>query len=433
MDSEERDPKLEKHLDEWLDDALAGYSKAEARPGLEQRITATLRAEDRAPARRRWWIFLTPAAAALAVLAVTVSLHQKQGAPSVPQNAATSTEIAKNEPQASQSALENDRLATPAREVKPAARTRQKEQPETRSNEQTVHLYAAPLPPAAPPAQLATRSAPSDQPAQQRIEVGPVASTVTATKPAAPVSGVVGGLVSRNDSQQALGAAGAPPPPAQLAKSEAEPREAGRQLTSAPQVAATLARPAAKTIKKLPTGTVEVAASAPVLDTSALEQKQSDSVAANSSFAAYTSANQQAFYKLDFVLRELEDGKTVNVRNYSLLARAGDWQQLRVGTSVPTTTESTRVDNKEAIGLSVDCRIVPSSDGTAVLVTKADITTSVANHAEKLDADKAQPIHHVQMNTSAPVTLGKSVVLSGVDELSSKHRFELEVTVTKAK
>jgi hypothetical protein len=37
------------------------------------------------------------------------------------------------------------------------------------------------------------------------------------------------------------------------------------------------------------------------------------------------------------------------------------------------------------------------------------------------------------MNTSAPITLGKPTVLSGVDELSSKRRFELEVTVTKAK
>ena len=49
MDFKERDPKLEKHLDEWLDDALAGYSKADPRPGLEQRITTTLRAQSSLP------------------------------------------------------------------------------------------------------------------------------------------------------------------------------------------------------------------------------------------------------------------------------------------------------------------------------------------------------------------------------------------------
>src|SRR4051794_33574077 len=116
MDYKERDPKLEKHLDEWLDDALAGYSKADPRPGLEQRITATLRAEDRGPARRRWWIFLTPAAAGLAVLAVTISLHQKQGTTPVPQNVATSTKIARNEPPSSYALPENDRAKTSARD-----------------------------------------------------------------------------------------------------------------------------------------------------------------------------------------------------------------------------------------------------------------------------------------------------------------------------
>src|SRR6266496_3384302 len=79
------------------------------------------------------------------------------------------------------------------------------------------------------------------------------------------------------------------------------------------------------------------------------------------------------FYKLDFVVRELEDGKTVNTRNYTLMARSGEWQQLRVGTRVPVTMQEKKVDYMD-VGLSVDCRIFGQEDNAA-LMTKAEITS----------------------------------------------------------
>ena len=455
MDFKERDPKLDKHLDEWLDDALAGYSKADPRPGLEQRITATLRAEDRAPARRRWWMFLTPAAAALAVLAITVSLHQKQGITPMPRNAPTSTEIATNESQPAVSVPEKDRADTPVKADKTATRVasaKPKEQPETRRDVQAPHLYAA-----------APAVVPPPPPVQQATSVQPAISLpkVAENRPsAAPISGAMGGVIGgtispRSDSQSALNAPvkatgsdqqprgrtyqalnTAPPPP--LAKSEAEPRDAGRHYEAAPQIAATAIRPEKKTDTTTTSAanqTVEVCAACALVETQTSEVRSDQLAAAKRAdkmSLAKTKAAPAEFYKLDFVLRELEDGKVVSLRNYSLMARSGDWQQLRVGTSAPTTAERKQLDNAEAIGLSVDCRIVPNSDGTAVLVTKADIT-SIANYASQYAANAVQPVHHVQMNTSAPVTLGKPSVLSGVDELNSKHRFELVVTVTKTK
>src|SRR6266545_3959049 len=79
------------------------------------------------------------------------------------------------------------------------------------------------------------------------------------------------------------------------------------------------------------------------------------------------------FYKLDFVVRELEDGKTVNTRNYTMMARSGEWQQLRVGTRVPVTMQEKKLDYMD-VGLSVDCRIVGQEDNAA-LMTKAEITS----------------------------------------------------------
>jgi hypothetical protein len=66
------DPKArEQKLDAWLDDALAHYNDAEPRAGLEQRILATVRAEERTP-RRRWWVRWSPALAAVAAIVIVV-------------------------------------------------------------------------------------------------------------------------------------------------------------------------------------------------------------------------------------------------------------------------------------------------------------------------------------------------------------------------
>ena len=52
MDPNER----EREVDQWLDSALRQYGKADARPGLEIRVLANLKAErDRIAAPHRWW------------------------------------------------------------------------------------------------------------------------------------------------------------------------------------------------------------------------------------------------------------------------------------------------------------------------------------------------------------------------------------------
>src|SRR5262245_37171262 len=78
------------------------------------------------------------------------------------------------------------------------------------------------------------------------------------------------------------------------------------------------------------------------------------------------------FFKMDFIVRELEGGKTVSTRNYTLITKSGDWQQLRVGTRVPITPEENKIQYTD-VGLSVDCRIL-EGPGNGSLATKAEIT-----------------------------------------------------------
>lgn len=72
MENNERDRKL----DQWLDEALSQYSAAEPRLGLEQRVLASVRAEERAQTgRRSWWRWMPAFAAIAAVLIVMVAVR----------------------------------------------------------------------------------------------------------------------------------------------------------------------------------------------------------------------------------------------------------------------------------------------------------------------------------------------------------------------
>jgi len=69
-------------LDLVLDAALAKYAAVEPRAGLQERVLASLRAEQRKPQDHRWWRWGTAAAlAAVVVVAIAVALRSGKPAP----------------------------------------------------------------------------------------------------------------------------------------------------------------------------------------------------------------------------------------------------------------------------------------------------------------------------------------------------------------
>ena len=65
-------------IDAWLDHALARYSGAEPRAGIENRVLAALRAEERKPRRRRWMVWVPAAATAAAVIVAMVAVYSSR-------------------------------------------------------------------------------------------------------------------------------------------------------------------------------------------------------------------------------------------------------------------------------------------------------------------------------------------------------------------
>lgn len=133
-------------------------------------------------------------------------------------------------------------------------------------------------------------------------------------------------------------------------------------------------------------------------------------------------------YQLDFVIKEIEDGKVVNSRNYSMMIsavqgtgaiRSGD--KIPVPTRTGTEHETTYID----VGVNIDVRSVQESEGRLMCVVTADVSEPAS--------DSARPplIRQSRWNGYAIAPFGKSTVVFSSDDASSKRRTQLEMTATQ--
>jgi hypothetical protein len=134
------------------------------------------------------------------------------------------------------------------------------------------------------------------------------------------------------------------------------------------------------------------------------------------------------YYRLDFVVRESDQGKLISQRSYSLgVAAAGvaegrDWWILRAGTKVPAGS------NYADVGFNIDVR--PEDAGGALqLRLKADLS-SLAPDAGNVNLP---PIRQMRVEEAVLVPINKPTVVFSAEDPSSKHQFQIEVTAVPQK
>jgi len=132
-------------------------------------------------------------------------------------------------------------------------------------------------------------------------------------------------------------------------------------------------------------------------------------------------------YRLDFSVRELEEGKTINTRQYSLNLNADDSNEIKIGTRVPVESGQGQYQYID-VGTSIWCRIGERSDGIPLSV-KAEVSNfAIPDH------ESGHPvIRQLKIDASTLALLGKPMIVGSVDDPNSKRQFQLEVTVTKLK
>jgi hypothetical protein len=138
-------------------------------------------------------------------------------------------------------------------------------------------------------------------------------------------------------------------------------------------------------------------------------------------------------YHLDFSINEMDGGKKINSRQYSMNLNAGDNNEIRIGTRVPFEQkqgEYTYLD----VGTSIWCRLV---DGTDLASLGNDVSLRVRSEISNFAVPEQQQqsdrplLRQLKIDASTIAQLGKPIMMGSVDDPNSKRQFQLEVTVTK--
>ena len=143
-------------------------------------------------------------------------------------------------------------------------------------------------------------------------------------------------------------------------------------------------------------------------------------------------------YKVEFTVNELDNGKKINSRSYSMLMRAEaspkwtDRQRLRVGSKVPVSIGGTSASpvQYQDVGMNIDCRLMPMGNGKVSIDTNWEY--SAVGEEERAAHDSQPPVfRQVRSSVQAVLPLDKPTVISEMDDVASTHRFVFEVNVTK--
>lgn len=135
-------------------------------------------------------------------------------------------------------------------------------------------------------------------------------------------------------------------------------------------------------------------------------------------------------YHLEFALVELQDGKRINTRHYSMNLN-GDYNDgIKIGTRVPVESTKQGGDFQYIdVGTDIWSRL-EMHQNSLVLQVRAEISNFALPDQASHPGDR--PIlRQLSIHGSTVPTLGKAVIIGSLDDPNSNHQFQLEVTTTK--
>lgn len=147
------------------------------------------------------------------------------------------------------------------------------------------------------------------------------------------------------------------------------------------------------------------------------------------------------YYRLDFVVKEVEDGKVINGRSYSTIMQSGERStaQIRTGNRVPVTMTGSGPSNVQYfdVGVNIDCRPAPmeradfiqlESEGRLALNISAEVSSITGSQ----EAAPASPpiVRQNKWSSNVLISVKKPTVVFSSDDATSKRKMQLELTAT---
>ncbi|HXH48311.1 MAG TPA: hypothetical protein VNM47_02975 [Terriglobia bacterium] len=149
----------------------------------------------------------------------------------------------------------------------------------------------------------------------------------------------------------------------------------------------------------------------------------------NEQAAKKEAAADTSIYRVSYRVNELENGKTINSRSYTMTANIDSLAQARIGSRVPYSTG--KDIQYQDVGMSIDCTL-REQEGKLQVHTVLDMTTVASK--ETTSPLEGQPVFgHMRLMDTTSATLRKPTFVGSVDDVASNRHYEIVVTVTEAK
>ena len=144
-------------------------------------------------------------------------------------------------------------------------------------------------------------------------------------------------------------------------------------------------------------------------------------------------------YRLDVSFNELEDGKKLNTRHYSIDLTGGRPNDIKIGTRVPVVSATCNSSSESSpsggeqyqyldLGTHLSAQLI--SHGNELHVS-GDISSLDMSAGTETSARLGPVIRQIRIEGSTALVLGKPILIGSADDPNSKRQFQLEVTATK--
>lgn len=130
-------------------------------------------------------------------------------------------------------------------------------------------------------------------------------------------------------------------------------------------------------------------------------------------------------YNLEFTLDETLDGKPSGARNFKMLMQEGETNRVRIGSKVLISGPESEPKFAD-VGLKFDCKL-NERDGQVAIDGKLELNELASPATGHTTIRSFQ----AEIETAAP--LDKATTIGVYDDTVSRRRYELRITVTKAR
>jgi hypothetical protein len=148
--------------------------------------------------------------------------------------------------------------------------------------------------------------------------------------------------------------------------------------------------------------------------------------------AAPAASVVKQFYRLNFVVQEVEGDRVINSRSYTVIMSDSGQSFIRAGEKVPfTSTSGANAQWQQLdVGVNIDCRKLEITLGGVALDIKAEISSVVESHGANSPPSSPPIIRNNQWESRAVLPVKQSSALFSSDDPASKRTMQLKLTVT---